>query len=103
MSPGPSCVSHLGQAIDCFQSFQKILNRSGAMSVYRTVCMIFLAHVVLEGPSIMPIIGEVVAGSAFIGQDSRSLNMLHCTEVSQPMSQMGLGCSLIPGMGSSSP
>lgn len=25
-----------------FQSFQKFLNRSGAISVYRTVCMIFL-------------------------------------------------------------
>ena len=43
---------------------------------------ILLAHVVLEGPGIMHIVGELVAGSAFIGRDSHSLNMLHCTEVS---------------------
>jgi hypothetical protein len=41
--PGSGCRDAARQTSGpCFQSFQKFLNRSGAISVYRTVCMIFL-------------------------------------------------------------
>ena len=44
-------VAHVGRvsSLSNWQSFQKFLNRSGAISVYRTVCMMFYAHVVLQG------------------------------------------------------
>jgi hypothetical protein len=54
-APPREITYHFGM----FQSFQKFLNRSGAISVYRTVCMI-VAHIVLEGSRVVPIIGELV-------------------------------------------
>jgi hypothetical protein len=41
------------------QSFQNALNLSGAISVYRTVCAIFLwAQIVLQRASVVALIGE---------------------------------------------
>ena len=39
-------VAHVGRvsSLSNSQSFQKFLNRSGAISVYRTVCMTFCAR-----------------------------------------------------------
>src|SRR4029077_20317533 len=39
---GSALPKEITYHIGIFQSFQKFLNRSGAISVYRTVCMMFL-------------------------------------------------------------
>ena len=53
MRRGGSCPRHR-------QSLQKSLNRSGAISVYLTVCWMFLwAKVVLQGPRVVAVIREL--------------------------------------------
>jgi hypothetical protein len=55
-------MNESGTLLTSVQSFQNALNRSGARSVYRTVCatFFFVLQIMLQGAGVVPLIGELV-------------------------------------------